>query len=54
MVRRSVEKKLGIKSKQDIVDKVGLDKFIDECKKLAEGNKQVWMDLYKDLAAWKG
>ncbi|MFH1978399.1 MAG: isoleucine--tRNA ligase [Candidatus Aenigmatarchaeota archaeon] len=52
-IENAVEKKLGIKSKKDI-EKLGVEKFIDECKKLAEHNKPVWMNLYKDLAAWRG
>lgn len=53
-IENAVEKKLGIKSKKEIIEKVGLDKFIEECKKLAEGNKSVWMNVYKKLGAWRG
>lgn len=53
-IENAVEKKLGIKSKKEIIEKVGVDKFIDECKKLAEGNKKIWMDIYKKLGAWRG
>lgn len=52
-IENAVEKKLGITSKRDI-EKLGVKKFIDECKKLAEQNKPVWMDLYKKLGAWRG
>jgi len=52
-IENAVEKKLGIKSKMDI-EKFGVDKFIEECKKLAEKNKPVWMDLYKKVGAWRG
>jgi len=51
-IENAVEKKLGIKSKRDI-EKLGVSKFIDECKKLAEGNKPAWMDIFKKLGAWK-
>ena len=47
----AVEKKLGIKSKQDI-EKLGVKKFIQECRNLAEANLPVWMTLYKNLGAW--
>jgi len=51
-IENAVEKKLGIKSKQDI-EKLGVKRFIRECKKLAEENKPAWMDIYKKLGAWK-
>jgi len=53
-IENAVEKKLGIKSKKEIMEKVGIDRFIEECKKLADGNKDVWMDVYKKLGAWRG
>ena len=53
-IENAVEKKLGIKSKRDIEEKIGIDRFIEECKKLAEGNKHIWLDLYKKLGAWRG
>lgn len=52
-IENAVEKKLGITSKRDI-ERLGVGKFIDECKKLAEKNKPVWMSLYKNLGAWRG
>ncbi len=52
-VENAVEKKLGIKSKQDI-EKLGIDKFIEECNNLARGNESVWLDLYKKIGAWRG
>lgn len=51
-IENAVEKKLGIKSKRDI-EKFGVKKFIEECKKLAEKNKPVWMDIYKKIGSWK-
>ncbi len=53
-IENAVEKKLGIKSKKEIIEKIGVDKFIEECKKLAEGNKDIWMEVYKKLGAWRG
>ncbi len=53
-IENAVEKKLGIKTKKDIVEKIGVDKFIEECKKLAEHNKPAWMGIYRKLAAWRG
>ncbi len=51
-IENAVEKKLGIKSKRDI-EKLGVKKFIQECKNLAEENKPAWMDIYMKLGAWK-
>jgi len=52
-IENAVEKKLGIKSKSDI-EKIGVDFFIRECKKFAEMNVKMWLDLYKKIAAWRG
>lgn len=52
-IENKVEKKLKVRSKKDI-EEIGIDKFIEECKNFAEENKSVWMDLYKNLGAWKG
>jgi isoleucyl-tRNA synthetase len=53
-IENAVEKQLGVSSKKDIVRKIGVAKFIAECRKLAEKNLHIWMDLYKKLGAWKG
>jgi len=53
-IENAVEKKLGITSKKEITEKIGIKKFIEECKKLAEKNKDVWMNLYRKLGAWRG
>ncbi len=53
-IEHAVEKKLGVKSKKDITERIGIDKFIDECKAMAEGNKNVWLSTYKQLGAWRG
>jgi len=52
-IENAVEKKLGIKHKSDI-EKMGIENFISECKKLAEQNVSVWIDLYKKIGAWRG
>ena len=52
-IENAVEKKLGIKSKKDI-ERIGVDKFINACRELAEENLHVWMNLYKNLGAWRG
>ncbi|MEM5812549.1 MAG: isoleucine--tRNA ligase, partial [Candidatus Aenigmatarchaeota archaeon] len=53
-IENAVEKKLGIKSKKDIEEKIGIENFIKECKSLAEQNLHLWMELYKELGAWRG
>ena len=53
-IENKVEKILNVKSKQDIIEKIGEDKFIDECRKFSIKNLSHWMDFYKQIAAWKG
>jgi isoleucyl-tRNA synthetase len=53
-IEHAVEKKLGVKSKKDILERIGIDKFIEECKAMADGNKSIWLDTYKQLGAWRG
>ncbi len=50
-VENIVEKKLGLKSKKDI-EKIGISKFTNECKKLAATNKDLWMEVYALLGSW--
>jgi len=50
-VENIVEKKLGLKSKKDI-EKLGVNKFTSECKKLAATNKDLWMEVYDLLGSW--
>ncbi len=52
-IENAVEKELGIKSKQDI-EKLGVGKFVSACRKLAEKNKPAWIELYRNLGAWRG
>jgi isoleucyl-tRNA synthetase len=52
-IENMVEKELGLKSKKDIED-LGIEKFIEECRKKATGNEKVWLELYKKLGAWRG
>jgi len=52
-IENMVERKLGIKSKQDI-EMMGVEKFIDECRRFATGNEQNWLEMYRKLGAWRG
>lgn len=52
-IENAVEKRLGIKSKDDI-ERIGVDKFIEECKKLALGNEKFWLESYKKFGVWRG
>lgn len=52
-IENMVEKKLGIKSKQDI-EMMGVEKFIEECRRFATGNEEKWLDMYRQLGAWRG
>lgn len=52
-IENMVEKNLGIKSKQDI-EMMGVGKFIEACRKFATGNEEKWLELYRQLGAWRG
>lgn len=52
-IENMVEKELNITSKKQI-EQMGVDKFIEACKKHAEGNEQKWLELYRLLGAWRG
>ena len=52
-IENMVEKELKLKSKKDI-EELGIEKFIEECRKKATGNEKVWLELYKKLGAWRG
>ncbi len=52
-IENKVEKDLNITSKQDI-EKIGVGKFIAECRKFATSNLNEWMDFYKQAGVWKG
>jgi isoleucyl-tRNA synthetase len=47
-----VEKSLNIKSKKDIENVVGIDRFIQECKKYAEHNLEAQTNVFIDLGVW--
>ena len=47
----TVERKLGIKNKKEI-ERMGVDRFIEECKKLVERNIQIQTSQFKKLAVW--
>ncbi len=53
-IENKVEKELDIKSKTEIEEKIGVDHFIEACKKFAKGNEPVWLNFYKKIAAWRG
>ncbi len=48
-VELEVEKTLGIKSKKDIEKKIGIDKFVEECKKSVDHYISLWI---KDNLRW--
>lgn len=54
-IENIVEKKLGIQSKQEIIE-MGIDKFAKKCKEYATENLDLWMETYEKLGsmyAWK-
>ncbi|MEM4614364.1 MAG: isoleucine--tRNA ligase [Desulfurococcaceae archaeon] len=47
-----VEQKLGIKLKKEIEEKIGIDRFIEECKKFAVLNLSVMTEWFKQLGVF--
>ncbi|MGC9310365.1 MAG: class I tRNA ligase family protein, partial [Candidatus Aenigmatarchaeota archaeon] len=52
-IENKVEKKLGLVSKSDI-EKVGVGRFIRECRAFARGHESEWLELYRKIGAWRG
>jgi isoleucyl-tRNA synthetase len=50
-IETAVEKKIGIKSKKQILD-MGIDKFNEQCKRLVEENIKVQTEQFKRLCVW--
>jgi isoleucyl-tRNA synthetase len=52
-IENMVERNLGLKSKKEILN-FGVEKFMEEARKLAQGNEKEWLELYKKMGAWRG
>ncbi len=52
-IENMVERELGITSKKQI-EEMGVDKFIEACRKHALGNEKEWLKLYRILGDWRG
>ncbi|HXX88106.1 MAG TPA: class I tRNA ligase family protein, partial [Candidatus Acidoferrum sp.] len=48
-VELEVERQLGVKNKRELLDKVGMDKFVQECKKAIEKYHTQWVEADKKL-----
>ncbi|MBW2970345.1 isoleucine--tRNA ligase [Candidatus Woesearchaeota archaeon] len=51
-VEVAVEKELGIKDKKEILNKLGLSRFIEECQKFALDNLWPMVEEFKRLGVW--
>lgn len=49
-VELEVERQLGVKNKRELLEKVGMEKFIQECKKAIEKYHKEWVEADKKLA----
>ncbi|MEB3816897.1 MAG: isoleucine--tRNA ligase [Desulfurococcales archaeon] len=47
-----IEKSLGIKEKGEITDRVGIDRFVEECKRFAERNLREQTKRFKELGVF--
>jgi len=53
-IETMVEKELGVTTKKEIEEDIGVDKFIEACRQKAEGNEKAWLALYRMLGGWRG
>lgn len=51
-IEHKVEQLMGIKSKQEIEDEIGIAKFVDKCKEFAMDNKVAMEHEFDDLGVW--
>src|SRR5256885_17210956 len=51
-VELMVEKSLNLKSKKDIENVIGIDRFIAECKKYSDANIEAQRRALKNLGIW--
>ena len=51
-IENKVEQLLGIKSKQEIEDTIGIAEFVDKCKEFAMDNKVAMEHEFDDLGVW--
>ncbi len=48
----TIEKKLGITSKKEIIEKIGVDKFVLECKEFAKKNIEAMTSQFKEIGVF--
>ncbi|NYZ78305.1 class I tRNA ligase family protein, partial [Candidatus Micrarchaeota archaeon] len=48
-----VEKELGVQSKREIEESIGIKKFDETCLNKILNNERVWMKMYENLGAWR-
>jgi len=51
-VELEVERQLGVKNKRELLEKVGMERFIQECKKTIEKYHKAWVDADKKLSVF--
>lgn len=51
-IEHKVEEIMGIKSKQEIENDIGIDKFVEKCKEFAIKNKNSMENEFQDLGVW--
>ena len=51
-VELEVEKNLGVRNKNDIVEKIGVERFVEECRRLVDYYISHWVKSSKRLGLW--
>jgi len=47
-----IEQKLGVKTKKEIVERIGVDRFVLECQRFAEENLRAMTENFRELGVW--
>jgi isoleucyl-tRNA synthetase len=47
-----LEKRMGVKTKKEIIEKIGIARFVDACRNFAKENMEGQIEQFKDLGVW--
>ena len=47
-----IERMLGVNSKKEIVERIGVDKFIEECRRFVDENIKAMTENFKEIGVW--
>ncbi len=47
-----IEQKLGVRTKKEIVEKIGVERFVEECRRFAEENLRAMTEEFREIGVW--